>query len=220
MGKEHLRCMFMRLWNGFCIYPICYNSNIIFLIIYKVRNQYLHNQDKATVSNNWSYPCSFCLVSFSGSFARTGMSFGSPWEDVCSSHFGTVEVGWCPVSLCVDRTTMHCLIAGFPLMVLGLQLSRSYSSWAFCIFRFFILLLWKWKVVRETNIIPIITATKTMRAKVDEKAWKMRSTWAMQVPLLWFVPLKMQCGMDSINFSDVLALITVILGIVYIPWSW
>lgn len=71
-----------------------------------------------------------------------------------------------------------------PFTAAGLQWSRSYSSWALCIFRFFILLLWKWKVKRETAITPNISVTNTIRTTVAEKECINFRTSATQVSLL------------------------------------
>lgn len=53
--------------------------------------------------------------------------------------------------------------------LLRAQWSRSYSSCAFCIFRFFIFLLWMWKVVRERRMRQKMRVTRTMRTRVEEK---------------------------------------------------
>ena len=160
----------------------------------------LHYQDTATDSSKfWSFSCPVCRVFAFDSFSGMGVTLESSWDGVFGSLLWTAAGDRFP-----GLTMIHCLTTGFPLTVLGLQLSRSYSSWAFCIFRFFILLLWKWKVTMEINMIPMINAMSTKSTAVDENDWNSWSICSMQVPLVWAVPLKVQCGMESATFSDVL----------------
>lgn len=143
------------------------------------------------------------LVSAFELFSGLGVTLESSLNGVFCSFFWTAAGDARRPGL----TMMQCLVVCSPLAVLGLQLSRSYSSCAFRILPFFIFLLCKWKVARETIMIPMITAMRTMSTTVDENARNNWSTWLMHVSFVWVVPLKVQCGMESSKFSDVLALI-------------
>lgn len=91
-----------------------------------------------------------------------------------------------------------------------LQWSRSYSSCAFCIFRFFIFLLWMWKVIRERRIRQQMRVTKTIKTKVDEKDWKNCPICVMQVLLALEEPevqFKRQGGRERLDPLDSSALI-------------
>lgn len=165
--------------------------------------QYLHYQESALVSINRSCSCFVWLVPASDPLSGIGMTLESVGSTALWSWVWAA-VARSEACLCTGRTIMHGLSGGLPFAVFGLRLSRSYSSWAFCILRFFIFLLCKWKVVRETHMIPMITTTKMKSTTVDEKAWNKWSTRLMQVPLIWVVPFKEQCGIESAQFSDVL----------------